>query len=242
MLSKFVRYSLGAAVVGFLVGSEITYWIFANPLQKQLKSYDENIIEDINEIFFTKQPVNRSTMLTRNMIFRDGEFLVYVEILRNILLSATKSIHLLMYIFTSKPLADALIEQKRRGVKVFVVVDHSMEGSSNYIIQRLCDEGIDVKIRECTTMHNKVALIDVPYDESKNELVTPALASKSLKSIEATVHIPKNGLVVTGSMNWTTDGFTKNEENFSVRSNKNVCENAARAFFHIWNSPQSRRL
>lgn len=193
--------------------------------------------ESINEIFFTKGPVKYGTPLLRNMKFQEENYHVFVDILENILRSSSKSIHLLMYIFTSFRLADALVDQKKKGVEVLVVVDHSMENSSTYTIQKLRAAGITVKIRDAVTMHNKVLLIDVPYDEVEDKLI-PSVSTPN--RISAAVRIPKNGLLVTGSMNWTSEGMLNNEENFMVTSNKDVCEKSARAFFQIWNSPNSR--
>lgn len=233
-LSKYLKHSIWA-VVGFIIGSEVTNYFFVKPLQKKLRAMDQD--EEINEIFFTKRPVNFATPLTKNMSFRREQFQVFVEILDNILRSANKTIYLLMYIFTSQPLADALVDQKKKGIEVFLIVDRSMENSSSYIIEKLRHAGVTVKIRDDVTMHNKVVLIDVPYSEAEEKFIPPATAPNS---IGAPVHIPRNGLTITGSMNWTREGLLNNEENFSVRSNKDICETSARAFFDIWNSPQSR--
>lgn len=231
--SKYLKYTLCAAI-GFFVGSEVTYWLFAKPLNKKLVGKGND--EEINEIFFTKQPVNKASPFLKNLSLRE-DCQVYEDILSNILRSATKSIHLLMYIFTSLPLAEALVDRKNKGVEVLLVVDRSMENSSSFNIQKLLHAGVTVKIRDDTTMHNKVVLIDVPYDEMKRKIVTPASGSNSIGSA---VRIPRNGLTITGSLNWTREGLLNNEENFSVRSNKDICETSARAFYNIWNSPQSR--
>lgn len=235
ILSKYLKYTLGAAVV-FLVGSEVTYWFLAKPLQKQLRATDE---KEINEIFFTKRPVNHASPLIKNMTLKADDFQVFVEILDNILRSSQKSIYLLMYIFTSVPLADALVDQKRKGVEILLVVDRSMENSSSFIIQKLQHGGVTVKIRDGTTMHNKVVLVDVPYNEKEQKLIPPATAPNSIDN-GATVAIPRNGLTITGSMNWTREGLLNNEENFLVCSNEDICEKAAGSFFQIWNSEQTR--
>jgi phosphatidylserine/phosphatidylglycerophosphate/cardiolipin synthase-like enzyme len=220
VLSKFLVYT-AIGVVAFIVGAEI-YHQAALALKERLQLDDE-----FNEIIFTRDPINYNLRLTRNIKFTREKTLHVMETLENMILSARKSVHVAMYIFTSDPLATALIEAHRRGVQVFVIVDHSMENASSSKTTRLGDAGIAVRIYRTRTLHHKMCLIDVAYKGNK----TP----KSITAVLQTVPIPSNGVVISGSLNWTREALMSNEESFSVNSKHNNCQRAAKKFFEIWN-------
>ncbi len=65
------------------------------------------------------------------------------------------------YAFTSIPLADALIEAKRRGVTVKVLCDKSQMNGRKSQIKRLLQEGIDVRLDKVPGIaHNKIMILD----------------------------------------------------------------------------------
>lgn len=214
VLSKFVMYTT-IGVVGFVVGAEI-YFHAALALKEKLQLDDEH-----NEVIFTRDPLNYKLRLTRNIKFHREETLHVMEMLENMILSARKSVYVAMYIFTSDPLASALIEASKKGVEVLVIVDHSMENAKGSKTTRLTDAGVDVRIYRQKTLHHKLCLIDVGKQ-------------KANKSIVQSVPIPDHGVVISGSLNWTREALTSNEENFSVNSKPNNCRKASQKFFEIW--------
>lgn len=223
-----------SSLAGIIVIGEIYHFI-AVKIKEKSRLYDDEV-EEVNEIIFTQQPIDKQTRLTRHIQFK-RELLQYpMEVVENMIQSATRSIHIAMYIFTSDPLSEALINAHKRGVEVFVIVDHSMEKSSSTQIPKLVQAGIIVRIAHVSTMHHKMCLIDVPYDENKKKLVTP----KSTPSLRfAAIRYPKNGVAITGSLNWTRDALLTNRENFIVTSNEIICKCCAVEFFELWNSSRS---
>ncbi|MBR4876385.1 MAG: phospholipase D family protein, partial [Rhodocyclaceae bacterium] len=65
------------------------------------------------------------------------------------------------YVFTSKPLAEALIAAQRRGVTVEVLLDAKMHQRGNAAVQRLLDEGVALyAVSSFASAHDKVMVID----------------------------------------------------------------------------------
>ena len=99
---------------------------------------------------------------------------------------ARKEILVLAYSFTSKALAQALVESKLRGVNVEIVLDHSNEKESHTELPFLLQRGLAVLIDPHHAIaHNKVMLID-------------------------------GHTVVTGSFNFTNQAEHENAENLLV--------------------------
>lgn len=77
--------------------------------------------------------------------------------------NAKLSISLLGYSFTSKPITDALIKAKQRGVRVRIVLDHSQKNQkpSQKVISLLLASGIAVQLDHSVKIaHNKILIID----------------------------------------------------------------------------------
>lgn len=56
----------------------------------------------------------------------------------------------------------------------------------------------------------------------------------SEKPPEKKVYIPKNGICITGSCNWTMQGFTANWENIIVTNNNIIVSRFRQEFDRIW--------
>jgi phosphatidylserine/phosphatidylglycerophosphate/cardiolipin synthase-like enzyme len=226
ILSKFLTYT-SIGVVAFIIGAEI-YHQAALALKERLQLDDE-----FNEIIFSRDPLNYNLRLTRNIKFTRNKTMHVMELLENMISSARKSVHVAMYIFTLEPLATALVEAHRRGVQVFVIIDHSMENASSSKTQILADAGVAVRIYRENTLHHKMCLIDIPFKGNK----TPPQSQATVR----TVPIPRNGLVISGSLNWTREALMCNEESFFVNSKNVNNQRAAKKFFEIWNSSASHK-
>lgn len=125
---------------------------------------------------------------------------------------AKKTIYVQAYLFTSRPLAKALIEAKRRGVSVYVLSDREMlvkdeDGRSQ--IPSLAAAGIPVWVEvRYAAAHNKIILAD-PEEET--------------------------GAVVTGSYNFTFSAQARNAENLLIlRDNPGL----SRAYLDNWRRHQ----
>lgn len=228
-LSKFLKYAaIGIAI--FIYGEFHSHII--SPLWKKLMADPDD--EEILELICCRQPLNKKWRLCKGIKF-DGAFSHghCTQVLQNLIRSSKRSIHLAVYIFTSRALAEALIKVHKKGVKVCVVIDQSMKISSGSVVSSLLRNGIEVRIYPEGMMHNKLALFDVPFDEASNGKL---VAYPSLPNYDAIIALPKHGLTVTGSLNWTNEALNSNRENFIAVSNKKVCETAASEFYDVWKS------
>ena len=125
--------------------------------------------------------------------------------------NAKTSILLLGYSFTSKPITQALIQAKKRGVNVRIVLDHSQQYQkySKEVIQVLLNNQMDVRFDHTVKIaHNKVLVID------------------SLRT-------------VTGSYNWTHSAEFKNAENLVFIKSQEVAKKYAVYFEGRWKVARS---
>ncbi len=75
--------------------------------------------------------------------------------------SATNSIEVQAYTFTSAPIAKALIDAQKRGVNVRVILDKSQEREKFSPVTLLTNAGIKVHIdRDFSIAHSKIMIID----------------------------------------------------------------------------------
>lgn len=218
-LSTYLKYG-SVGMLGIIVLGEL-YHFMAIKIRDKLRDADEE--DELTEIVFCREVTNYKSRLTRGITFNREPMQHATEILENLISSANCSIYLAMYIFTSDPLATALIEAHNRGVKISIIVDHSMETASSTKIRSLHNHGVSVRVCDSSTLHHKLCLIDV----------FPKPVKVKRKSF-STVHIPQSGITITGSLNWTREALLSNEENFLVTSNKSVCQASLSAFMKLW--------
>ena len=108
------------------------------------------------------------------------------DVVVNELGTARHEVLLLAYGFTSRPIAQALVEAKLRGVHVEVILDHSNESDSHSEMPHLIEQGLVPFIDDHHAIaHNKVVIID-------------------------------GAIVITGSFNFTQHAETSNAENLLV--------------------------
>ena len=113
-----------------------------------------------------------------------------VKRITDLLDAATKTIYVQCYSFTSKPIAEALLRAKNRGVKVVIIADESQKTAASSVVQDLAEAGIDVV-----------------FDDK------PAIAHCKIMIIDAKT-------VLTGSYNWTAAAEEKNAENLIIFENQ----------------------
>lgn len=115
---------------------------------------------------------------------------VYFENIEKTIISeiaqAKESIHVQIFKFNSKPIALALIEAKKRGLDVAVIIDGKEARNARNRAKMLSESGISTLVdAKHSTMHNKVMIID-------------------------------RDRVITGSFNYTKKADRKNAENILV--------------------------
>ncbi len=104
-------------------------------------------------------PIRRSKEFRCTVCFTPNE--CCLPLILEAMQKAKVSIHLQAYSFTSKPIADALIRSKERGVKVIVIVDKSQLKERHTQIKNLIAAGISVFIDyKPAIAHNKIIIFD----------------------------------------------------------------------------------
>ena len=114
--------------------------------------------------------------------------------------SARRELYVQAFLFTSKPIGNALIEAHKRGVVVEVLADIEMNGKGDRTqIPQLVAAGVPVSLEtRYSSAHNKVILAD------------PA---------------EPDGVLITGSYNFTFSARMKNAENLLVmRGNRALAQ------------------
>lgn len=105
---------------------------------------------------------------------------------------AKKSIHVAAYGFTSKPIADALIDAKERGIDVKVVVDKKQSNGRGNVVAYLSEKGIPVKKNgNYAIMHNKFIIIDHKVLELGSFNYTKAAEEKNAENVFVLRRAPK---------------------------------------------------
>ena len=108
------------------------------------------------------------------------------DVVVNEIKRARREVLVLAYSFTSKPIAEALVEAKKRGVHIDIVLDHSNETEVHTDLQYFLDEGLAPTIDPHHAIaHNKIMVID-------------------------------QHTVITGSFNFTNQAEHENAENLLV--------------------------
>lgn len=126
--------------------------------------------------------------------------------------AATESINVSIFYLTHKYITDALIQAKRRGVKIKVIVDATSAQNGYSKHQLLRAAGINVKTENWGgKMHMKACSIDNRY-------------------------------LVLGSMNWTSAGERKNDENYLLVDSPREAAKYNQFFFKLWNSIPAKCL
>jgi len=117
---------------------------------------------------------------------------------------ATKSIHLMMFTFTSKDIAMALFRAKRRGVDVRVILEEFQAYNRWSVYKILKDNGIPVILdKNPGVFHHKVLIIDGKY-------------------------------TLTGSFNYTHSAQKYNDENFLIITSPVISKVFEKKFECYW--------
>lgn len=97
---------------------------------------------------------------------------------------ARSSIQLAAYSFTSKPVARALIDAKKRGVKVFVVLDKSNRTAKYSAATFLANMRVPVRINSAyAIMHNKFMIVDGTIVETGSFNYTASAAKRNAENV-----------------------------------------------------------
>lgn len=117
---------------------------------------------------------------------------------------AQKTIDIAMYSFTSREIAQALVEAQARHVMIRIVLDKAQRKERYSKSRYLISKGIDVKFHFGPgLMHNKFAVID-------------------------------GRALLTGSFNWTASANKRNEENLLILMDNDLIKKYEERFEYLW--------
>lgn len=98
--------------------------------------------------------------------------------------SAKSSVLVAAYSFTSKPIATALLDAHRRGVKVAVVADQDSNRKQYSAVQFLANQGVPVRTNgHYAIFHHKFMVIDGQHLETGSFNYSAAAASKNAENV-----------------------------------------------------------
>jgi phosphatidylserine/phosphatidylglycerophosphate/cardiolipin synthase-like enzyme len=120
--------------------------------------------------------------------------------------SATDTIDIAMYYFTSVPIAEALAKAEKRGVEVRMYLDKSQRKGKWSKSSYLAKNGVEIRYKKGNgLMHHKFAVID-------------------------------EKVLITGSYNWTKAAEGRNDENLLVIYDEKVVKRYLCKFKELWNA------
>ena len=184
-----------------------TYYSFYRNSENLVKIVDENIsrayLEEFNELK-NHQFIPKSYRVGNIEIYFSPED-NFESRLITLIDSAKSSINFLIFTFTDKDIADALLNAKRKGVKIKGVFDKKQNDYQTYSkYDYLLQNGVDVRLYGGSfKLHDKVMIID-------------------------------NQIVVTGSYNFTERANTLNRENSLVINSKDIADIYKKEFDRVF--------
>lgn len=123
------------------------------------------------------------------------------ELVVKAIVSAKKSIRLAAYSFTSKPIAQALVDAHKRGVDVQIVVDKSQKSERYTSATFLANLGIPTRVdSQHAIQHNKFMVIDGAHVETGSFNYTSAAEQRNAENVMVIWNNPK--LAATYTDNW----------------------------------------
>lgn len=126
--------------------------------------------------------------------------------------NAKVSIYTPIFYLTHKEVINSLIRAKKRGVKVFVILDANSAHNQFSRHWELRHNGIKVKTENWVgKMHMKSAIIDDKY-------------------------------LIIASMNWTNAAENRNDENTLIIENEELAKEFKKEFFYLWDSIPNKWL
>lgn len=144
---------------------------------------------------------------------------------------AKYTIDFAMYIFTVVDIMDALIAAVKRGVNIRIITDEEMLGSTGAKLLYLKEETmIDIRVPKLSSvmMHHKFMVIDGHRG-----------VSDICRIFKHSVPEPYRPLVLTGSVNWTMQGFGGNWENCLVTTDNITVSKLEDEFYRLWDVSKS---
>lgn len=126
--------------------------------------------------------------------------------------SSQKYVYIPAFILTHDRLANSLVDAKKRGIDVKIVIDATNAVATRSKVKFLRGEGVPVKIENYAgKVHSKTIIIDDKY-------------------------------LIVGSMNFTNSGENKNDENVLIIENSHLAHNYKNFFEYLWHKIPEKYL
>ena len=117
------------------------------------------------------------------------------ELILQTIASAKKSIKVAAYSFTSKPISQALLEAKKRGVEVKVVADAKAGKGKYSAVTFLANHNIPVRLNEnYAIFHHKFMIIDEKNIQTGSFNYSAAAANKNAENVVVLENMPQVAL------------------------------------------------
>lgn len=105
---------------------------------------------------------------------------------------AEASILVAAYSFTSKPIALALVDAHKRGVKVYVVADKKSNSGQYSAVTFLANQGIPVRLNDrYAILHHKFMVFDAQHLETGSFNYSAAAAQKNAENVLLLYNVPQ---------------------------------------------------
>jgi len=170
-------------------------------------------LEEFNQMFYDKKfNTNKDVITYENIQTEDSVVSIYFSPksntyengIKELIENSEQYIYIPIFYLTHKGLAKKLIEAKKRGVEIKIILDATAAGNRYSMHKLLREKGIDIKVENFGgKMHIKSIIVDDKY-------------------------------IVSGSMNLTKAGNSKNDENTLIIKNSNLAQQYKKYFLKLW--------
>ncbi|XP_046398977.1 mitochondrial cardiolipin hydrolase [Ischnura elegans] len=192
-----------AAITVTAVGSEIIYYAF-----KKLRRIPKAKVE--NEVLFFPDKGIACPAFFEKKSGCNQNMCSYIHEMTNLrrviirLRQAKKTLDVCIFILTCQEIGQEIVNLKRNGVKIRVIVDYEMANSTGSRIELFRRHGIPIRTKKVLQlMHHKFAIID-------------------------------GECLICGSFNWTMQAVTANWENVIITSEPGIVQPFASEFQRLW--------
>jgi phosphatidylserine/phosphatidylglycerophosphate/cardiolipin synthase-like enzyme len=165
--------ALGLSIIAAIILVMIALPIYLTQTRKRTVANPSGAAEESTEVYFTPGDQAANAVVEQ-------------------LNAAKESVHVQAYSFTSAPIAKALVDAKKRGVPIIVILDVSNKSAKYSSADFLVHEGLPTFLdRKHAIAHNKIMIID-------------------------------DAVVITGSFNFTKAAQESNAENLLILHDKRL--------------------
>lgn len=178
-------------------------------------------LKEFNQMFYEKKFHNKKELLTYEDIQTEDSLVsiyfspksnTYENGLKRLIQNAHKYIFIPVFYLTHKDLAQQLIYAKNRGVEIKIILDATAARNRYSMHRELRKNGIEVKVEN---FGGKMHIKSIIVDDK---------------------------YIVSGSMNLTKAGNSKNDENTIVVQNSNLAKQYKSYFVKLWESIPKKYL